>query len=166
MLGIGRQTDYAARIVLHLASLEAGQHASIAAIAERRLLPLPFIRRIVARLVAAGILETIRGASGGVRLARPAADISLLDVVQAMEGHVVLNRCVDEPRTCPLSATCPVQRQWTLLTHQLEAAMGGVRFDVLAGRLDGAVRPATGRQDRNRHENRRNRRRPARRKGG
>ena len=139
MIGIGRHTDYAARIVLHLATLEDGARASIAAIAEKRLLPQAFVRRIVGKLVAAGIVATVRGARGGLRLARPAAEISLLDVVRALEGGIVLNRCVDTPRACPLSSLCPVQREWARITRNLETDMARTTFATLADRLEGKV---------------------------
>jgi Rrf2 family protein len=133
--GIGRQTDYAARVILHLASLPEGGQVSIAEIAQRRLLPLPFLRRVVAKLVEAGLVTAVRGARGGISLARPASAISLLDVVRAMEGGVVLNRCVDQPAFCPLAEVCPVQRVWTRLTRELEASLEAVRFDKLADGL-------------------------------
>jgi Rrf2 family protein len=136
MLKITRQTDYAARIVLHMACLEPGARVTIGAIAVRRLLPAPFVRRVIGKLVSAGLLVTSRGAGGGVCLARPAADVSLLDVVRAMEGPIALNQCVDNPRACPLAATCPVQRAWTSTTRSLESTLAAVRFDVLARQLE------------------------------
>lgn len=139
MVGIARHTDYAARIVLHLACLEEGARVPIAEIAERRLLPAPFVRRVIGRLVAAGIVRTIRGAGGGVALARPAAAISLLDVLQAMEGGVVLNRCVDSPSACPLAASCPVNAAWGEVTRGLEASLAAVRFDRLATGTEGHI---------------------------
>jgi Rrf2 family protein len=139
MLGITRQTDYAARVVLHLSCLEPGARVTIAQIARQRLLPVAYVRRVMQRLVKAGLLITTRGMKGGVRLARPASEISLLDVVRAVEGHVVLNRCVDNPKACPLAATCPVQRAWTQATRSLEATLATVRFDQLATHLERGV---------------------------
>jgi Rrf2 family protein len=139
MIGIARHTDYAARVVLHLACLEPGTQVTIAEIAEKRLLPGPFVRRVVGRLAEAGLVATTRGMGGGVRLARPASEISLLDVVIAMEGGLALNHCVDNPKACPLAAACPVQRAWTDATRQLEATLGAVRFDQLATRLERGV---------------------------
>jgi Rrf2 family protein len=132
MQGILRHTDYAARIVFHLASLGDDARVQVREIAERRLMPAPFVRRVVARLAAAGILRTVRGSGGGVRLARPASEISLLDVVRAMEDGIVLNRCVPEPGICPLSDACPVQRAWCDATRLLEKRLGGVTFADLA----------------------------------
>lgn len=131
MLGIGRQTDYAARIVLHLASLPFSAQVTADEIADKRLLPAPFIRRIIGRLAAAGVVRTTRGARGGVTLARPAAEISLLDVVTAMEGGVRLNACVDSPTACPLAAQCPVQKAWAAATRTLVTSLAKVRFDTL-----------------------------------
>ncbi len=133
MLGIRRETDYAVRTVLHLASVGDAATVTVRDIAAHRRLPLSFVRRIVARLGTAGILETTRGMGGGVKLARPAADISLLDVVGAMEGGVTLNPCVATPHTCPLSEACPAQRAWTDATRVLEQHLGSVRFSALAG---------------------------------
>jgi Rrf2 family protein len=128
MQGILRHTDYALRVVFHLAALGAGARVQVKDIAERRLMPAPFVRRVVARLAANGILSTVRGSGGGVRLARPADAISLLDVVRAMEGGIVLNRCVVDRPACPLAETCPVQRAWCEATRLLEEHLGSVAF--------------------------------------
>ena len=141
MLGIARQTDYAARVVLHLACLAPGAKVPIADIARHRMLPLEFVRRIVGDLVKAGILATSRGSGGGVSLARPAEDISLGDVVHAMEGGVSLNHCVSDRRVCPLAAACPVQSVWVEATQVLDGYLASVRFSVLAQRSE-AHRPA------------------------
>lgn len=132
MLQIARHTDYAARIVLHLACLEEGAQASIGEIAEKRLLPAPFVRRLISKLVKGGILATVRGSGGGIRLGRPASEISLLDLVRVMEGPIALNQCVDNDHACPFTAQCPVQTAWTDATRILETQLASTRFDVLA----------------------------------
>jgi Rrf2 family protein len=132
MIGISRQTDYAARLVLHLATLAEGTQVSLSEISRLRLLPESFVRRLSGSLVKAGILLTARGTGGGVRLARPAAEISLLDVIEAVEGGIVLNECLDGKHTCPLANGCPVQAAWSAATAALEAHLGAVRFDALA----------------------------------
>lgn len=131
MIRIARQTDYAARLLLHLASLGEGTSASIAEISAQRLLPMPFVRRMVARLVSAGILKTMRGSKGGVQLGRPAAEISLADVVQAMEGPIALNECVHVPNACPFMRSCPVQKAWTDVSSALTQQLAAIRFDAL-----------------------------------
>jgi Rrf2 family protein len=102
-------------------------------VAAQKLLPLSFVRRVVARLGAAGLLTTTRGLKGGIALARPAAEISLLDVVLAMGDPVTLNKCLDPDHTCPLSFSCPAHVAWGEATEILETHLASVRFDALAG---------------------------------
>ena len=132
MIGISRQTDYAARLVLHLAALPEDAQVSIAEISKLRLLPVALVRRLVGPLVKAGILRTSRGTGGGIRLGRAAAAISLLDVITAVEGPVVLNQCLDGRHTCPFTGACPIQEAWAAATRVLETHLAGVRFDALA----------------------------------
>jgi Rrf2 family protein len=148
VFSLGRQTDYAARIVLHLSCLEPGARVTAAQIAEMRLIPAAFIKRIVSRLSAVGIVATVRGSKGGLALARKASEISLLEVVEAFEGPLSLNACVQNPGECPLSETCPVQRSWVGATANLSDYLKGVRFDALAARLakDGPARASRGGQ--------------------
>jgi Rrf2 family protein len=148
LIGIGKQTDYAARIILHLACLEEGARVTAADIAAKRLIPPAFIRRIVSRLSAAGLLTTVRGNQGGVMLARPAAAITLLEVIEAMEGTIALNSCLVEGSECPLADLCPVQSSWYAATKNLSAFLDNVRFDALAAAIPagrkGVVRKGRG----------------------
>jgi Rrf2 family protein len=132
MFCIARSTDYAARVVLHLASLENEAQDSIPAIAAERFLPVSFVRRIVSRLAQAGILRTSRGVGGGVALARPAEQISLHDVVEAMEGPTCPSPCLESDRNCPLSISCPVRNVWSQTTSLLDNHLRSVRFSDLA----------------------------------
>lgn len=132
MIGIGRQADYGARIVLHLAGLDPGAQVTAAEIARMRLIPPVLIRRVVSRLSKAGILRTARGSGGGLSLARSPSRISLADVVEAVEGPIALNACVVSPGACPLTAHCPVRRAWERANRELRASLSRVRFSQLA----------------------------------
>ena len=134
MIGISRQTDYACRIMLHLAMHEPGGRLTARAIAEQRLIPQSIVRRVVAQLSVAGLVKTSRGNEGGMVLARPAAEISLLDVLQAVEGAVSLNACVEDPAGCPLSPACPVHETWCKIHQGLIAELQQATFDKLAAR--------------------------------
>lgn len=133
MLGIKRETDYAVRTLLHLASIDPGTTVLVRDVADQRGLPPSFVRRIVARLSAAGIVAATRGARGGIRLARPASAISLLDVCRAMDDLVALNRCLTPEHTCPLAVGCPAHAAWAEATAVLEEHLASVTFDALAG---------------------------------
>jgi Rrf2 family protein len=141
MLGISRQTDYATRLVLHLACLAPGTQVSIAEIAKLRLLPAPFARRLVSQLIRQGILLSSRGAGGGVRLARPASEITLLDVVRATEGETALNICVGNPDTCVFSDQCSIHPAWVSATRVLHEHLASVRFDALAAQSSPQPQP-------------------------
>jgi Rrf2 family iron-sulfur cluster assembly transcriptional regulator len=134
MLTISRETDYACRVILHLAMLPTGQHVTTQEIARRRIVPHALIRRVVTRLSAAKLVTTTRGSGGGLALARPASEISLQHVVEAMEGQVALNRCVIYPRECPLMKKCPVHEAWTRARSALVHELGAATFDKLAQR--------------------------------
>ena len=107
MLGISRQTDYAVRVVLHLACLEEGAQVSIAEISETRSLPMPFVRRLIKPLVSRGILASSRGASGGIRLARPPEDIRIGQIVRTTEGAAPIVECLgEEESACCIAPSC------------------------------------------------------------
>ena len=138
MFSLGRQADYAARIVLHLSSLPPGERVTARQIAQKRLIPPAFIKRIVSRLSTVGIIETARGSTGGLALSRPPSHISLLEVVEAFEGPLSLNVCVQSAGGCPLTEQCPVQRSWVGATRHLAEHLEGIRFDALARGLSQA----------------------------
>ncbi|MCL1908895.1 MAG: Rrf2 family transcriptional regulator [Holophagaceae bacterium] len=131
MQGISRQTDYAVRTVLHLACNPEGAVVSIGEIGKERSLPVAFVRQFVKKLVDGGILSTTRGKGGGVRLAKPASDISLLDVVQST-GGVQLNHCIGDPGACAQATDCLVRNVWAKATVALENYLSSVYFCDLA----------------------------------
>ncbi|RPI58583.1 MAG: Rrf2 family transcriptional regulator [Chloroflexi bacterium] len=129
---ISRRTDYGVRLILDLAGLPDGERASTQEIAERQNIPAPFLAKIISQLSLSGLVNTHRGAGGGVRLARPAAEINLLQVIEALDGPVRLNRCVIDAGLCPRDQTCPVHRVWARAQEHLVTALNDTTFDVLA----------------------------------
>jgi Rrf2 family protein len=136
MIAISRETDYAARVLLHLALQEPGARTTAQQIAQQRLIPRALVRRVVTRLAAANMIVTTRGSDGGIRLARPAGEISLLQVVEAMEGPMVLNQCVVEPGICPLVPSCNVHVAWMHARDVIRTHLQGITFDQLAGKKE------------------------------
>ena len=109
---ITRQADYAVRAMLYLARLEPNQRAATSQIAEIQKIPPSFLAKIISQLSIAGLIHTSRGARGGVLLSRPASDISLLEVVEAIDGPLSLNECTISPGICEFSGDCPIHRIW------------------------------------------------------
>lgn len=109
---ITRQADYAVRAVAHLAKLGPGAKLSTGSLAHAQHIPPAFLAKIVAQLSSVGVLRALRGSRGGVLLAKSADHISLLEVVEAIDGPITLNECVRNPDICPLSDTCSVREVW------------------------------------------------------
>ena len=96
--------------------------------------PLPTAQKLVGRLAAAGLVESARGTGGGFRLARPAAAISLADIVEAVEGPIAMTVCVDESRhDCALDGHCAVRPHWGVVNEAIRGALAGVSLQQLAG---------------------------------
>jgi FeS assembly SUF system regulator len=96
-------------------------------------IPLPTAQKLVSRLSTAGLLESSRGTGGGVRLARPPATISLADIVEAVEGPIVMTSCVDADRhECALEACCQVRPHMHVVNGAVRGALAGVSLDSLA----------------------------------
>ena len=108
---ITRQADYAVRAVMYLTQLGPDEKASTSQIAEEKDIPLSFLAKIIAQLSVAGLLQTMRGARGGVTLARTPQEISLLEVVEAIDGPIMLNECVNGSFECS-QIDCPMHQIW------------------------------------------------------
>ena len=102
---VTREADYAIRCVL-----EVARHGRVSAarVAEIQGISPTFLGKIVQSLARAGILSTRRGVGGGVSLAQPLESITVLRVIEAVEGPLCLNDCVADPPQCPQIDTCPV----------------------------------------------------------
>jgi Rrf2 family protein len=109
---ITRQADYAVRAVAFLARLGSDCRAATSQIAEEQKIPPSFLAKIVSQLSVAGLLQTSRGARGGVSLARLPEEITLLEVVEAIDGPIFLNECVSETGTCDFAKECPMHPIW------------------------------------------------------
>jgi Rrf2 family protein len=129
---ITRQADYAVRAVLYLADQHNGHRAPTSQIAREKRIPPSFLAKIVSQLSVAGVVQTSRGARGGVSLARPSHDISLLEVIEAIDGPITLNECVTDPSGCPFGDDCPVNKIWCDAQARLVATLKSTDFALLA----------------------------------
>jgi Rrf2 family protein len=109
---ITRQADYALRTILHLSRLRPGQRASTGQIAREQNIPPSFLAKIVSQLSIAGVLQTSRGARGGVSLALMPDNITLLEVVEAIDGPITFVGCVTDPSNCTFGEKCPLRPVW------------------------------------------------------
>ena len=129
---ITRATEYAVRCALHLALEPKGIVVPRREIASAREIPGQFLGKIAQRLSRVGIIRIHQGARGGYELLVPASRLTLLAVVEAAEGDLVLNTCVMHPRSCGRTCVCAAHRVWAEARRQLRATLAGVTFAELA----------------------------------
>lgn len=130
---ITRQADYAVRAVLHLARAGNSERAATSTIAKEQKIPPSFLAKIISQLSTAGLLHTTRGARGGVTLAREPKDISLLEVVEAIDGPIQLNECVPKHGVCSFEDNCPIRIVWCDAQDELVRRLRNTSFgDLMA----------------------------------
>jgi len=128
---ITRKTDYAIRCVLHLAESDK-EVVMVTEIAKEREIPKSFLAKIMQELAKAGIVESLRGVKGGFKLAKKASDISLLDVVEIMEGSVAMNICAVDKGKCDFKSTCSVHPVWVEIRKDVEERLKQWSFAKLS----------------------------------
>ena len=128
---ITRQADYALRAMLFLAKLEPTDRAATSQIAEEQHIPPSFLAKIISQLSIAGLIHTSRGARGGVSLARPPEDISILEVIEAIDGPIALNECTHVKGGCTFGDECPLKPLWCDTQNELVEKLKNTTFGQL-----------------------------------
>ncbi|MBU6395205.1 MAG: Rrf2 family transcriptional regulator [Sphingomonadales bacterium] len=135
---LSSMADYAV-VTMTAAARHCGRHAagrarvSAQQLADETGLPVPTVQKLVSKLSAAGLLKSARGLGGGLKLARPAAAISLADIVEAVEGPIAMAPCsVHGRHDCTLEADCTVRPHWPQVDAALRGALAGVPLTQLA----------------------------------
>jgi Rrf2 family iron-sulfur cluster assembly transcriptional regulator len=134
---------YAVMAMAELAGQGSNRALTLAAIAERQQISRPYLEQLFARLRREGLVNSVRGPGGGYRLARPAAELSVADVVTAVDEPLRATRCQGEGPGCMRGgARCRTHDLWVETGRRIHDYLAGVSLaDVLAGRLrpDGAM---------------------------
>jgi Rrf2 family protein len=119
--------------MLYLSTQEKPGTATRRGIARAMDIPEPFLGKVAQRLSRAGLLEISQGPKGGYRLTRDPKGISLLEVIEAVEGNISLNQCLMRPDSCSRSSMCPVHQIWDRARSQLRSILQDADFAQLAG---------------------------------
>ncbi len=119
---VTRKTDYAVRCVLYLAQA-ADQLANVTEVSGKMHIPKTFLAKIFQKLAKAGLVESVRGMNGGFRLAKRPADISLLDIMEAIQGPLCVNVCAVNSKKCSRSSACSVHPFWVKLRQDMNRQM-------------------------------------------
>lgn len=124
---LSSMADYAVVIMAAAARHCGGVRVSAVQLAEETGVPAPTVQKLVSCLANAGLLRSSRGVGGGLKLARPAAAITVADIVEAVEGPIALTACVERGKNdCTLEGNCLVRPHWPLVNEALRGALAGV----------------------------------------
>src|ERR671916_616923 len=127
--------DYA--VVMMTAAARRGDSVRVSAaeLAQDTGVPLPTAQKLMGQLAAAGLFNSVPGARGGFMLARPVSEISLADMVEAVEGPIAMTMCSgsDEPSECALDAHCRVKPHMGIVSNAVRGALGAVSLEQLSG---------------------------------
>lgn len=119
-------TDYAIMLLARMAALPPSRILSSRDAAEFTGLSVPMVSKILKQLTRAGVVASTRGAGGGYQLCRPGSEISLADVIRALEGPIGMVECTTHPGLCDQEATCPVRVNWSRVNREIESALDRV----------------------------------------
>lgn len=128
---ITRATDYAVRIMIHLAGLPDGERVAAPALAQAIRAPESFVSKILQQMVQGGMITSHRGAGGGFQLSVLPEQVSLLDVVERVEGPLHINLCLEGEASCELSSWCGAHPIW----NEAQAALKNVLASASIAKL-------------------------------
>lgn len=128
---ITRQSEYAIRTLVEMAKFPSEEILSTQYIASQQEIPIDFLKKTVKLLLLAKLVITQRGMHGGLKLARPAEEISLLDIITAVEGPIALNICLMEGSNCPNHQKCTVSPALARAQEALVAELAKVSLASL-----------------------------------
>jgi FeS assembly SUF system regulator len=129
---LSNMADYAV-VTMSAASRHCGTaRVSATDLATETGIALPTTQKLVSILSKAGLLRSARGSGGGISLARPAAAISLADIIEAVEGPIAMTACVDTgSHNCAMEGTCRVQAHWPVVNNAVRGALANINLTSL-----------------------------------
>ena len=135
--------EYGIRVVLFLAASDAPGYIPVRRIADRCGVPVHYLGKICGQLTQSGVLHSHKGPNGGVALSRPAQNITLLDVVVAIDGTTLLERCVLGLEPCANDVPCPVHDKWGPIRADIRSMLEGKTVRQLAEELESGATSLT-----------------------
>ncbi|MBF0516614.1 MAG: Rrf2 family transcriptional regulator [Nitrospirae bacterium] len=128
---INKDTDYAIRCMLFMSG-NPDKTFVIGQIAKEKAIPESFLAKILQKLTKAGFLRSIRGTRGGFVMIKDPQDITLLDIVEAINGKIVINRCTMPDDRCELNENCPTSNIWLEIRQIVEERLSHYDFKALS----------------------------------
>lgn len=125
MFRITRLTDYGVMLMTELAQADESV-LNAAALAARSHLPAPSVSKILQLLLKSGLLESVRGAGGGYRLTRDASEVSIRDIIVALEGPIAITECSLDHSRCDQQEHCTTRSNWNLINRAVRGTLGDI----------------------------------------
>lgn len=124
--------EYAIRAMLHLACENSDKNIQIQDISKKWDIPENFLRKIIPLLTKAGLISSIRGSGGGIKLGKSSEKISALNVIEAVEGEIFLNKCLFSDEICNRSDWCSMHEVWQEAQESLKKVLNSKSIAQLA----------------------------------
>jgi FeS assembly SUF system regulator len=131
MIRITKQTDYGI-VLLSQMAVEPHRQFNAPELAEAAGLPLPMVSKILKQLVRERLLTSHRGVKGGYSLARSSDDISVAELIAALEGPIALTECISVEGDCSHEASCKVRSNWERINDAVRGALEGISLSEMA----------------------------------
>jgi Rrf2 family protein len=119
-------------MMVDLARMSNGQRTTVGEVTQRQDVAEPFMAKIASQAAIAGLVVTHRGTGGGLALAQPADNITMLQIIEAIDGPLAFNRCTCEPSGCPRSNKCAVHPIWEKAQQQLGELLSNTLLSEIA----------------------------------
>jgi Rrf2 family protein len=119
LMQIPRRVDYGLRAIIYLSTQDPEKCCSIAEIARQQNVPRKFLEKIIQDLMRRGLIKSKRGSCGGYTLARSPGDISFYDVIEALEGPIAVNACMDDKLSCDQLPRCAMLGVWSEIQQKV-----------------------------------------------
>ncbi|MFA5041682.1 MAG: SUF system Fe-S cluster assembly regulator [Bdellovibrionales bacterium] len=128
MLRLGRLTDYAVTLLSHMGKEKGGTLWAASGLAEKSGLPMPTVAKVLKLLAKSNMISAQRGATGGYKLARHASEISIAEIIEAMDGPIAITDCShgSAHENCKIHHLCPMSNGW----NKVNVAVRGALEDV------------------------------------
>jgi len=136
MIRITRQSDYGIVLLSAFVVGETGSVRNARDLSAETQVPLPMVSKILKALARAGLLRSHRGVKGGYSLARPAARITVAQIIEAIEGPIAITECLDEEaEACGIERVCPVRSNWNRINGAIRTALSGIALSEMTHAL-------------------------------
>jgi Rrf2 family iron-sulfur cluster assembly transcriptional regulator len=135
---ITQEGDYALRVVLYLYKHKPGERVEAKVISESENVPLRFLLKLLRKLAGAGVVNSYRGTGGGYAIEKPPSQVTIRQVIEAIEGPIYVNKCLCDETMCNLSRAqnCEVHRALEKLQSKLLTEMDNLTFEQILAAAD------------------------------